>query len=170
MKKEETLYEIKSSGFVAVIRMPDSGKLLEITTAIKEGGVKCIEIAITTPNAEVIKVCRRYGKVSIPGAFTPTEILTTWELGADIVKVFPAGAVGPKYFKDVKAPLPQVELMPTGGVSIENAGEFIKSGACAVAIGSALLDKKAIAGENYRLLTEKAKRLVENIKKAKENL
>jgi len=116
-----------------------------------------------TLNLEVIKLCHRYDKVVIPGAFTPTEILTAWDAGADIVKVFPATAVGPGYFKDIKGPLPQIQLMPTGGVSIENAGEFIKAGACAVAVGTALLDKKAIEENNFDVLTEKAARLVANV-------
>ncbi|RKY88016.1 2-dehydro-3-deoxyphosphogluconate aldolase [candidate division KSB1 bacterium] len=211
--KEETLKEIKKSGIVAVIRMADIEKLIETVKAIRKGGVRCIEIAMTTPDAinmikeitddessdiitgagtvldsetaraailagaeyivspvlniELIKLCKRYNKTVIPGAFTPTEILIAWEQGADIVKVFPARAVGPKYFGDIKAPLPQVELMPTGGISIENAADYIKAGACAVAIGSALLDKKAIAEQNYYILTEKAEKLVESIKQVK---
>ncbi len=120
-----------------------------------------------TLNLEVIKLCHRYDKVVIPGAFTPTEILAAWDLGADIVKVFPATAVGPGYFKDIKGPLPQIQLMPTGGVSIENAGEFIKAGACAVAVGAALLDKKAIEENNFDVLTEKAARLVANVQAAR---
>jgi 2-dehydro-3-deoxyphosphogluconate aldolase/(4S)-4-hydroxy-2-oxoglutarate aldolase len=118
-------------------------------------------------NLEVIKLCHRYDKVVIPGAFTPTEILAAWDAGADIVKVFPATAVGPGYFKDIKGPLPQIQLMPTGGVSIENAGEFIKAGACAVAVGTALLDKKAIEENNFDVLTEKAARLVANVQAAR---
>ncbi len=115
-------------------------------------------------NPEVIKMCQRYSTIVAPGAFTPTEILTAWEAGADIVKVFPATALGPKYFKDVHGPLPQIRMMPTGGVNIDNSAEFIKMGACCVAIGTALLDKKAIAEENFDVLTEKAKKLVNSIK------
>ncbi|MEK6570944.1 MAG: 2-dehydro-3-deoxyphosphogluconate aldolase, partial [Bacteroidota bacterium] len=77
-------------------------------------------------NEEVIRMAKRYSKVVIPGAFTPTEILRAWEAGADVVKVFPATALGPKYFRDILGPLPQVRLTPTGGVTVENTGEFIK--------------------------------------------
>lgn len=107
-------------------------------------------------NIDVIKMAHRYDKVVIPGAFTPTEILNAWDHGADIVKVFPATAVGPKYFKDVMGPLPQVKLTPTGGVSLDNASEFIKAGACCLGVGSALLDKKMIAGSDWDGLAEKA--------------
>jgi 2-dehydro-3-deoxyphosphogluconate aldolase/(4S)-4-hydroxy-2-oxoglutarate aldolase len=93
----------------------------------------------------------------MPGAFTPTEALTAYEAGADIVKIFPADIVGMAFFKGVLAPMPFLKLMPTGGVTLQNAGDWIKAGACAVGIGSALLDKKAIEEENYSKLTENAK-------------
>ena len=104
-------------------------------------------IVAPTVNPATIALCRRYSKVVIPGAFTPTEILTAWECGADIVKVFPATAVGPKYLKDIKGPLPQIRLSPTGGVSLENAGEFIQCGACCIAVGGNLVSKKALANK-----------------------
>jgi 2-dehydro-3-deoxyphosphogluconate aldolase/(4S)-4-hydroxy-2-oxoglutarate aldolase len=119
-----------------------------------------------TLNVETIKMAHRYDVVVVPGAFTPTEILTAWDMGADIVKVFPATALGPKYFKDIKGPLPQIRVMPTGGVSVDNAGEFIKAGACAVAAGTDLLDKEAIANDKFEIITEKAKRLIANVKAA----
>ncbi len=112
---------------------------------------------------EIIETAHRYDVPAIPGAFTPTEILQAHEQGADIVKVFPADVVGMAFFKAVKAPLPQVNLMPTGGVSLTNAGDWIKAGACAVGVGSALLDKKAIADENYPVLTENARILRKSI-------
>ncbi|MBF8255660.1 MAG: kdgA [Anaerolineales bacterium] len=96
-------------------------------------------IVAPTLNPAVIEVCRRYSKVVIPGAFTPTEILKAWECGADFVKVFPAEFGGPAYFKAVLAPLPQVKLIPVGGVSLETTGEFIKAGAAAVAVGGNLV-------------------------------
>ena len=114
-------------------------------------------------NPEVIRMAHRYDVPAIPGAFTPTEILQAHEQGADIVKVFPADVVGMAFFKAVKAPLPQVNLMPTGGVSLTNAGDWIKAGACAVGVGSALLDKKAITDENYPVLTENARILRKSI-------
>jgi 2-dehydro-3-deoxyphosphogluconate aldolase/(4S)-4-hydroxy-2-oxoglutarate aldolase len=209
MNRDRVLDIILSSKVIAVIRMSDTDKLVKVAEAIKQGGVKAIEITMTTPSAieiiaamakkkssdvlvgagtvldpetaaqaihagadfvvspvtnfEMIRVCRRYDTFVAPGAFTPTEIIAAWERGADVVKVFPATSVGPKYFKDIKGPLPQVRLMPTGGVSIENAREFIANGACCVAIGTALLDKKAIETENWDVLTQKAKALVDSL-------
>jgi len=95
-------------------------------------------------NTEVIKLCRRYDKLSMPGAFTPTEILTAWDAGADVVKVFPADVGGPNYLKAVHGPLPQVRLMPTGGVDLTTLRDFVNAGACAVGLGSALVEKKAV--------------------------
>ena len=104
----------------------------------------------------------------MPGCFTPTEILDAWDAGADVVKVFPATALGPGFFKDVRAPLPQVKLMPTGGVTVENAGDWIRAGAVAVGVGTALLDAKAIAAADYRALRANAERIVANVRAAKE--
>ncbi|MFQ5770060.1 MAG: bifunctional 4-hydroxy-2-oxoglutarate aldolase/2-dehydro-3-deoxy-phosphogluconate aldolase, partial [bacterium] len=121
-------------------------------------------VVAPTLNLEAIVMAHRYDKVIIPGAFTPTEILTAWQSGADMVKVFPATALGAKYFKDIKGPLPQIRLLPTGGVTIENAGEFIKAGACCVGIGTNLLDKKAIETSQFEVLTKRARTLVANVK------
>ena len=107
-------------------------------------------------NPEVLRLCHRYDKVDIPGAFTPTEILAAWEQGADIVKVFPATTLGPGYMKDVLGPLPQVKLLPTGGVTLANAAEFIRAGACCLGVGTALLDKKMIAAEDWPALAKHA--------------
>ncbi len=112
---------------------------------------------------EVIAMCHRYDVAAMPGCFTPTEILAAWEAGADIVKVFPATAVGPGFFKDVRGPLPQVKLMPTGGVTLDNAGDWIKAGAVAVGVGTALLDAKAIASGQYEAITANARRIVANV-------
>ena len=118
---------------------------------------------------ELVKICKRYAKIVIPGAMTPTEILRAWEMGADIVKVFPAGALGgPRYIKAIKAPLPQVLLNPTGGVSLENAGEFIKAGASIISVGTALVDKKAVSEEKFEILTRKTRQFIEEVKKARE--
>lgn len=125
-------------------------------------------IVTPTLNPDVITLCRRYDKVVIPGALTPTEILTAWECGADIVKVFPATAVGPRYFKDVKAPLPQIDLMPTGGVDLDNAGDFIRAGACAVAVGGNLVDKAAVAAGEWHVLTDTARKYVEAVRNARQ--
>jgi len=119
-------------------------------------------------NEDLIRICKRYAKIVIPGAMTPTEILRAWERGADIVKVFPAGNLGgPKYIKAIKAPLPQILLNPTGGVNLENAGEFIKAGASIISVGSALVDKKAVAEGKFEVLTEKAREFLEEVKKAR---
>jgi 2-dehydro-3-deoxyphosphogluconate aldolase/(4S)-4-hydroxy-2-oxoglutarate aldolase len=112
-------------------------------------------------------MCHRHDVASVPGCFTPTEILSAWEAGADIVKVFPATALGPGFFKDVRAPLPQVKLMPTGGVSLDNAGDWIAAGAVAVGVGTALLDAAAIAAGNYAVITANAKRIVGNVAAAR---
>jgi 2-dehydro-3-deoxyphosphogluconate aldolase / (4S)-4-hydroxy-2-oxoglutarate aldolase len=115
---------------------------------------------------EVVTMCHRYDVAVMPGCFTPTEILGAWEAGADIVKVFPATALGPGFFKDVRGPLPQVKLMPTGGVTLDNAGDWIKAGAVAVGVGTALLDAKAIASGSYGVITANARRIVANVQAA----
>ena len=107
----------------------------------------------------IIEMAHRYNLPAMPGCFTPTEILEAHEAGADIVKVFPAGQLGMKYFKAIKAPMHHLQLMPTGGVSLTNAGEWIEAGACAVGVGSALIDKKAIAAGNFDQITEHARTL-----------
>jgi 2-dehydro-3-deoxyphosphogluconate aldolase/(4S)-4-hydroxy-2-oxoglutarate aldolase len=112
-----------------------------------------------TLREETTEMCHRYGVVSIPGALTPTEILTAWESGADLVKVFPATVGGPGYISDLLAPLPQVRLVPSGGVGLSNAGEFIRAGAKAVAVGGALVSNEVVAKGDFDLLTERARRL-----------
>jgi len=119
-------------------------------------------------NEDLIRICKRYAKIVIPGAMTPTEILRAWEMGADIVKVFPAGNLGgPEYIRAIKAPLPQILLNPTGGVNLENAGDFIKAGASVISVGSALVDKKAVSEGRFEVLTEKARQFLEEVKKAR---
>ena len=113
-------------------------------------------IVSPTLHPGVIAVCRRYSVVCVRGAFTTTEILTAWECGADVVKVFPATALGPTYFKDVLAPLPQVKLLPTGGVSLENCGDFVKAGAVGVAVGSALVKPEDVKAGRFQALSERA--------------
>src|SRR5207244_10483290 len=112
-------------------------------------------------------LCRRYDKLVMPGAFTPTEILTAWEAGADIVKVFPADVVGPAYFKALRGPLPQVRLMPTGGVDLKTASEFLKSGACCLGIGGQLVDPKLVADREFEQLRDLAAKYVEIVRKAR---
>ena len=116
---------------------------------------------------DVIAVCRERDVPAMPGCFSPTEILDAWQAGADIVKVFPATALGPTYLKDIRGPLPELKLMPTGGVTIENAGDWIRAGAVSVGVGSALTDPKAIAAHDYASIAAKARRLVTNVTEAK---
>lgn len=116
---------------------------------------------------EVIEACRARGVASMPGCFTPTEILDAWDAGADVVKVFPATTLGPGYLKDVHAPLPHVKLMPTGGVTVENAGEWIRAGAIAVGVGSSLLDAAAIAEGRFEVLRDRAATMVANVRAAR---
>ncbi|MBN2409039.1 MAG: bifunctional 4-hydroxy-2-oxoglutarate aldolase/2-dehydro-3-deoxy-phosphogluconate aldolase [Candidatus Aminicenantes bacterium] len=209
MSAQKVLEIILATKVIAVIRMSDPGKLAEVSEAIRRGGVRAIEITMTTPSAlriiarmaaakpagtligagtvldgrsaeqvigagadfvvspvtdaGMIAACKRTDTFVAPGAFTPIEILAAWEKGADVVKVFPASSVGPQYFRDLRGPLPQIRLMPTGGVNLQNAREFIRSGACCVAIGTALLDKEIIAAEDWEGLVEKTKALVESL-------
>jgi 2-dehydro-3-deoxyphosphogluconate aldolase/(4S)-4-hydroxy-2-oxoglutarate aldolase len=117
---------------------------------------------IVTPalNLATIELCHRYGKPIVPGALTPTEILSAWQAGADMVKVFPADLGGPGYIKAVLAPLPQVRLAPTGGVSADNAADYLRAGATAVGVGGKLVDKAAVARGDWAAITSEAQRLV----------
>jgi 2-dehydro-3-deoxyphosphogluconate aldolase/(4S)-4-hydroxy-2-oxoglutarate aldolase len=115
-----------------------------------------------------IECCRRYGVAVLPGALTPTEVLQAWQAGADIVKVFPAGALGgASYIKALKAPFPQIDLIPTGGVSVDTAPAFIQAGAIALGVGADLVDLKALREGKASLLTEKARRYVDVVKTAR---
>lgn len=213
MTKEIVLKTIEEYGVVAVIRMKDPQKLAAVIDAVRQGGVKCIEITMTVPgavesirtlaaampsdvligagtvttpaiaeeviaagaqfvvspvlNLDVIAVCRKHNVACMPGCYTPTEIFTAWNAGADVCKVFPATSLGPKYFKDLSGPFPHIKLMPTGGVTIGNVGEWIAAGAVAVGIGSDLLDKAAIDEGRYEVLTERAATMYANFLKAK---
>jgi 2-dehydro-3-deoxyphosphogluconate aldolase/(4S)-4-hydroxy-2-oxoglutarate aldolase len=123
-----------------------------------------------SPNLRIatIEMAQRYSKVVMPGALTPTEVLTAWEAGADIVKVFPCGNVGgPKYIKALKAPCPHIEMIPTGGVNLETAGEFLKAGACAVAVGAEMVDAKAVKEGRFEVIEEKAKQYLAVVAKAR---
>ena len=113
---------------------------------------------------EVISITKKNGLLSMPGCMTPTEILTAWNWGADIVKVFPATSFGPKYFREVLAPFPYLKLMPTGGVSISNVGEWLNAGAVTVAVGSNLIDKKSVEESNFSAIKEKTIELMEIFK------
>jgi 2-dehydro-3-deoxyphosphogluconate aldolase/(4S)-4-hydroxy-2-oxoglutarate aldolase len=211
--KREVLAKIKETGVVAVLRADRAGDLIEVGRALAAGGVVCIEITFTVPNAldvikeavatlkddvvigagtvldaetarsamlagaayivspalrpDVIQMCRRHDVACLPGALTPTEVLQAWELGADVVKIFPAGVGGPQYFKDLKGPFPYIELMPTGAVNKETAPQFIKAGACALGIGGELAGKALIAGREFDQITANARDYIQIVKKAR---
>ncbi|QSQ08669.1 KHG/KDPG aldolase [Koleobacter methoxysyntrophicus] len=120
-------------------------------------------------NQEVVKICNRYQKICMPGAMSIKEIVEAMEAGADVVKLFPGSLFGPKAIKAIKGPLPQAELVPTGGVSLDNVEEWIKAGAAAVGVGGDLT-KEAIQKNDYSIITQKARQFVEKIKKARQKL
>ncbi|MBX9624376.1 MAG: bifunctional 4-hydroxy-2-oxoglutarate aldolase/2-dehydro-3-deoxy-phosphogluconate aldolase [Gemmataceae bacterium] len=126
-------------------------------------------VVAPTLNPAVVRLCRRYDKVVMPGAFTPTEVLAAWEAGADVVKVFPADAVGPGFFRALRGPLPQVRLMPTGGVDLTTAGEYLKAGAACLGVGGQLVDLTAVAAGDLGKITALARQYVEVVRKHREN-
>jgi 2-dehydro-3-deoxyphosphogluconate aldolase/(4S)-4-hydroxy-2-oxoglutarate aldolase len=144
-----------------------AGTVLDVATASRviDAGARFVVSPVFKP--ALIDVCHKRDTAALPGCFTPTEILTAWESGADLVKVFPATALGPTFFKDVKGPLPDVKLIPTGGVTLDNAGDWIRAGAAAVGVGTALLDARAIAAGDYRVLTANAARIMAGVKAAR---
>ncbi|PLS17709.1 2-dehydro-3-deoxyphosphogluconate aldolase [Bacillus sp. M6-12] len=208
--------QITENGIVAVIRGASPEKIVSIAKALKNGGVKTLEITVETPkvlslienvsaelgdevivgagtvldpetaraaimagarfifsptvNPETIKMAKRYGVVSIPGALTPTEILTAYENGADMIKVFPANVFGPGYFKDLKGPMPHIPLMPTGGIDADNVGAYIKNGAVAAGVGSSLVNTKIPVTDEYlKDLEARALRFTQAVKEARSN-
>lgn len=141
-----------------------AGTVLDAGTAsdVIAAGADFVVSPIT--DRDMIVACREAEVLVVPGAFTPTEIVAAWRAGADIVKVFPATSLGPQFFRDLRGPLPHIRLMPTGGVTLENAREFLAAGACCVGIGTALLDMKAIEASDWKGLTSRARRLVESLR------
>lgn len=146
-----------------------AGTVLDAETAricILEGAQFVVSPAL---KVQTIEMCHRYGVSVLPGALTPTEIVTAWEAGADVVKVFPASALGgAKYLKSVKAPLPQVEMIPTGGVSLATAMEFLEAGAFALGVGADLVDVKAITEGRPEAITENAVKYLAVVRKFRE--
>ena len=124
--------------------------------------VVCPTLDVTT-----IRLCNRYSVPVMPGAYTPTEILAAWEAGADVVKVFPASVGGPAYIKAVKAPLPQVKLMPVGGVDLDTTADFIRAGCEVVATGSALVNQKLLDAREFDTIVERARRFREEVEKGR---
>jgi 2-dehydro-3-deoxyphosphogluconate aldolase / (4S)-4-hydroxy-2-oxoglutarate aldolase len=121
-------------------------------------------------NLEVVKLCQRYDKLVMPGCFTPTEILTAWEAGADIVKVFPADCLGPQFFKALKGPLPQIRLMPTGGVDLKTAADFLRAGACCLGVGGQLVEPKAVAERNFDRIRDLARQYVSIVQQTRKEM
>ena len=140
-----------------------AGTVLDPDTASRaiDAGARFVVSPVFRP--AIIEASHRRDVPACPGCYTPTEILNAWDAGADIVKVFPASTLGPSFLNDVRAPLPQVKLMPTGGVTIENAGDWLRAGAIAVGIGSALVDARLVAAGDFAAITERAARLVANV-------
>ena len=145
-----------------------AGTVLDAETAkacVSSGAQFIVSPAL---NFETIAYCRAADVAVMPGALTPTEVVQAWNAGADFVKVFPAGAVGgPSYLKSLKAPLPQIELVPTGGVSLKTAADFIRAGAAALGVGADLVDIKAIREGQAALITERAKQFIEIVREAR---
>jgi 2-dehydro-3-deoxyphosphogluconate aldolase/(4S)-4-hydroxy-2-oxoglutarate aldolase len=205
MSKIETLQRLRAEKVIALIRADSSSSLLECARALAAGGLTCIELTMTTPNAielcaqvsrelpqvllglgtvldadtakkgiaagakfivtpavrpTVIAACKEAGVPVLGGALTPTEVYTSWELGVDVVKIFPAEYFGPAYIKSIKAPFPKIELMPTGGVTPETVGAFLKAGAFATAAGSALVSPAALKAGDWAAITARAKEFV----------
>jgi len=144
-----------------------AGTVLDVETARSVLLAGAEFIVAPTLNLDVIRLCRRYDKLVMPGAFTPTEILTAWEAGADIVKVFPADVVGPAFFRAMRGPLPQIRLMPTGGVDLTTAAEFLKAGACCLGIGGQLVEPKAVAERNFDRIRGLARQYVGIVQQAR---
>lgn len=213
MKASTIIQQIESTGVVAIIRAKDSDQLIEVVNALREGGVTCIEVTMTTPNAlEVIKearvacgdsaaigvgtvldsetaraailagaqfvvapildlptveTCKRYGVPVMPGALTPTEIVRAWQAGADFVKVFPTSTLGATYIKDLRGPLPQIRLLPTGGVTLDTVADFIKAGCSAVGVGGALVSSQALKNRDFAAIRTTAVEFLERVKKAR---
>jgi len=118
-----------------------------------------------------IEMVKRYSKVICPGALTPTEVVTAWDAGADIVKIFPCGNVGgPKYIKALRGPFPHIEMIPTGGVNLETAGEFLKAGACAVAVGGELVDAKSVKEGRFDVIEDRARQYLRVIAQARSEM
>jgi 2-dehydro-3-deoxyphosphogluconate aldolase/(4S)-4-hydroxy-2-oxoglutarate aldolase len=133
--------------------------------AVIEAGAQFVVSPVL--RAEVIGACRERDIAVMPGCFTPTEILNAWEAGADLVKVFPATSLGPTFIRDVRAPLPQLKLVPTGGVTRQNAGDWIRAGAAAIGAGTALVDAKAVAERRFDELTANARHFIRAVADAR---
>jgi len=213
MDKTEKLNLIRETGVIAIIRAQSTGQLLDAADAIKAGGVRVIEVTMTTPGAldvvreaalkyggevlfgagtvldpetaraailagadfivaptlslPAVALCNRYGIPVIPGCYTPTEMLTAWEAGADMIKLFPADVGGPGLVKAILAPLPQLQIIPVGGVNLDTAAEFIRQGAAALGVGSSLINQKLLDAGDLAELTRRAAAFVAQVKEGR---
>jgi len=209
MDKVTKLNLIRETGVIAIMRAQSSEQLMAAADAIKAGGVKAIEVTMTTPgalsviaqasekygeevlfgagsvldaetarsailagagfvvaptlNLAVVALCNRYGIPVVPGCYTPTEMLTAWEAGADMVKLFPASVGGPDLIKAIRAPLPQLEIVPVGGVDLNTAAAFIENGAAALGVGSSLINQKLLDAGDMGELTRRAVAFIEKV-------
>jgi 2-dehydro-3-deoxyphosphogluconate aldolase / (4S)-4-hydroxy-2-oxoglutarate aldolase len=149
--------EVGDAGYIG------AGTVLDAETARVAILAGAEYIVTPTTKAATIEMCRRYSIPTIIGGFTATEMLAAWEAGADYIKVHPAGLGGPRYFKDILGPLPQLRLIPSGGVTLENAADFIAAGAIAVALGSNLVDGKTVASGDWKTITSRASALIQEV-------
>jgi len=203
MSRQDVSQQIEQARVIAIARLADGSRLVQVAEALLAGGLTVMEFTLTTPGAlaalaearaafgdkfclgvgtvldldsavrsvaagaqflvtpilrhDVVRFCHDQEIVCICGAMTPTEIQQAWEWGSPYVKVFPAGVLGPGYLRDVLGPLPHVRLITTGGVTLENAPQFLAAGAVAVAVGGQLVDKQLIAAGQFDALTERAR-------------
>ena len=213
MNKMEKLSLIRETGVIAIMRAQSSSQLIAAADAIKTGGVRVIEVTMTTPGAleviaqatqrygdevlfgagsvldpetaraailagagfvvaptlkvEMVALCNRYSIPVMPGIYTPTEALTAWEAGADMVKLFPASFGGPALIKAMRAPLPQLEIVPVGGVDLNTAADFIRSGAAALGVGSSLVNQKLLDAGDMEELTRRAQGFIAEVIKGR---
>jgi len=207
------LAQAYEAGAIAVLRKVQADRIVAVAGAIRDGGIRCVEITldsltaiedigrvtrdvegivvgagtvldppsarqaiaagakfIVTPTVETGagRMARRYGAGVIMGAMTPTEALRAWEAGCDLVKIFPADALGPRFVRALRGPLPQIPLAPTGGITADNAGDFIRAGAKAVCVGGWLTDSKAIMEGRLEIMRERAQAITAAIRTARE--
>ena len=213
MSKVEKLNTILESGVIAIMRTKSSDQLIAAADAIKAGGVRVIEVTMTTPgalaiiaearrrygpemlfgagtvldaetarsailagadfvvaptlNLDMVSLCHRYGVPVVPGCYTPTELLTAWQAGADLLKLFPASVGGPELIKAILAPLPQLAIVPVGGVDLTTAADFIRSGAAALGVGNSLINQKLLESGDLGELTRRAAAFIEEVRKGR---
>ena len=214
MKKHEKLNVIRGTGVIAIMRAQSSEQLITAADAIREGGVRVIEVTMTTPgalqvieeakqkygeevifgagsvldpetaraailagadfivaptfNLDLVALCNRYSIPVMPGCYTPTEALTAWESGADMIKLFPASFGGPALIKAILAPLPQLEIVPVGGVDLNTAADFISAGSAALGVGSSLVNQRLLDSGNLDELKRRAEGFIKAVQRGRE--